>query len=108
MSLGYFFNMPSNQLHGEKTRPEVLSHVAGFPGVPALAEKFIPVDKVRELYRRVQRSPEGFGLEGLLAAMRVELDVNAADSARIPATGPVVVVANHPFGMLDGAMLAVL
>lgn len=108
MSLGYFFNMPSNQLHGEETRPEVLSHIAGFPGVPALAEKFIPVDKVRELYRQVQRSPEGFGLEGLLAAMRVELHVNAADSARIPAAGPVVVVANHPFGMLDGAMLAVL
>jgi len=108
MSLGYFFNMPLNQLHGEETRPEVLSHVAGFPGIPALAEKFIPLDKVRELYRQVQRSPEGFGLEGLLAAMRVQLQVNAADSARIPVTGPVVVVANHPFGMLDGAMLAVL
>jgi putative hemolysin len=108
MCLGYFFNMPSNQLHGEESWPEVLSHVAGFPGVPPLAEKFIPVDKVRELYRQVQRSPEGFGLEGLLAAMRVELQMNAADTARIPATGPVVVVANHPFGMLDGAMLAVL
>jgi len=83
-------------------------HVAGFPGIPALTEKFIPVDRVRELYRRVQRYPEGFGLENLLAAMRAELRVNAADTARIPVTGPVVVVANHPFGMLDGAMLAVL
>jgi putative hemolysin len=100
--------MPSDQLHGEETRAEVLSHVAGFAGMPALAEKFLAVDKVRELYRRVQRSPEGFGLESLLAAMRVELRVNQADTARIPATGPVVVVANHPFGMLDGAMLAVL
>ena len=100
--------MPSNHLHGEETGPEVLSHLAGFPGVPALAEKFISLDRVRELYRQVQPSPDGFGLEGLLAAMRVELQVNAADTARIPAAGPVVVVANHPFGMLDGAMLAAL
>ena len=100
--------MPSNQLHGEETQAEVLAQVAGFPGIPALAEKFVPVEKVRELYRRVQRSPEGFGLENLLAEMRVELRADAADTARIPANGPVVVVANHPFGMLDGAMLAVL
>ncbi len=100
--------MPSNRLHGDETRAEVLSQVEGFAGIPALAEKFVPVDKVRELYRRVKKSPEGFGLEKLLAEMRVDLRVDAADTGRIPATGPVVVVANHPFGMLDGAVLAVL
>jgi putative hemolysin len=100
--------MPSNRLHGDETRAEVLSQVEGFAGIPALVEKFVPLDKVRELYRRVQKSPEGFGLEELLAEMRVDLCVDAADTARIPATGPVVVVANHPFGMLDGAVLAVL
>jgi putative hemolysin len=100
--------VPLNQLHGDETRAEVLSHVAEFPGIPALAGKFLPVDKMRDLYRRVQQSPEGFGLENLLAEMRVNLRVDAADTARIPATGPAVVVANHPFGMLDGAVLAVL
>ena len=100
--------MPSNHLRGDETQGEVLSQVEGFPGISALAEKFVPVDKVRELYRRVQKSPEGFGLGNLLAEMRVDLRVDAADTARIPATGPVVVVANHPFGMLDGAVLAVL
>jgi putative hemolysin len=92
--------MPSNQLHVEDPRAEVLSHVAKFPG--------IRVDKVRELYRRVRAAPEGFGLESLLVEMRVELRVDAADTARIPASGAVVVVANHPFGMLDGATLALL
>ena len=100
--------MPENQLHEEAQRVEVLSRVEEFPGVPALVGKFIPVEKVRELYRRVRQSPTGFGLEGLLSEMRAELRVDAADVARIPATGPVVVVANHPFGMLDGAVLAVL
>jgi putative hemolysin len=97
--------MPSNHLHADPMRAEVLARVAEFPG---LAGKFAPVDKVKDLYRRVQQSPEGFRLENLLIEMRVGLKVGAADAARIPATGPVVVLANHPYGVLDGAVLAVL
>jgi putative hemolysin len=56
----------------------------------------------------VQQSPEGFQLENLLAEMRVRLRLDPADQARIPISGPVLVVANHPYGMLDGAILTVL
>ena len=35
----------------------------------------------------------------------IEIDVFAGSIANIPATGPVVVVANHPFGVLDGLIL---
>jgi putative hemolysin len=97
--------MQVNHSHTEPTPPEVLTRVADFPG---LTSKFAPVGKVRDLYRRVRRSPEGFRLENLLAEMRIGLRVDAADQQRIPATGPVVVVANHPYGMLDGALLTVL
>jgi putative hemolysin len=106
--VGYPFNMPANQLPEEQRPATVLSHATDFPGIPPLAERFIPVEKVRELYRRVRQSPDGFGLENLLTEMRVDLRVDAADVARIPANGPVVALANHPFGMLDGAVLAVL
>jgi putative hemolysin len=97
--------MPFNWVRAEETPTEVLSGLADFPG---LAAKFAPVDKVRELYRRVRQSPEGFRLERLLAEMRIDLRVDVADQSRLPCSGPVVVVANHPYGMLDGAILAVL
>jgi len=97
--------MPSNQLHTDPKRAGVFSRVAELPG---FAAKLAPLDKVDELYRQIQGSPEGFHLEALLAEMRIEMRLDAADQARIPATGPVVVVANHPYGMLDGAILTVL
>src|SRR5215475_6743179 len=97
--------MPSNQLQTDASQGEVLSRVAQFPG---LAGKLAPVGKVRSLYRRAQREGEGFRLENLLAEMRIELRVGVGDQARIPAHGPVLVVANHPYGVLDGALLTVL
>src|SRR5215469_10262872 len=93
--------MPSHQLHTDPSQGGVLSRVAQFPG---LAGKLASVGKVRNLYRRVQHSPAGFRLESLLSEFRVD----SADQARIPASGPVVVVANHPYGVLDGALLTVL
>jgi putative hemolysin len=100
--------MASDQAYGGQTPAEGSSGRAEFPLLPGLAGKLFPAEKVRDLYRRVRQSPDGFQLENLLAQMRVDLRVDAADLARIPVSGPVVVVANHPFGMLDGAVLTVL
>ncbi|HZC22901.1 MAG TPA: GNAT family N-acyltransferase [Candidatus Binatia bacterium] len=54
----------------------------------------------------MQQSPEGFRLETLLAEMRIRTDIETADRARIPVRGPVVVVANQPHGIVDGAILS--
>ena len=75
---------------------------------PALAAKLTPKARARNLYRRVQQSPEGFRLERLLAEMRIRTCIDAADRARIPVRGPVVVVANQPHGIVDGAILSTL
>jgi len=97
--------MPFNQGSTDRPAAGMWSQVAEFPGLVA---KLAPAARVRDLYQRVQQSPEGFGLENLLAQMRVELSLDAADQARIPTSGPVVVVANHACGMLDDAILTVL
>lgn len=78
------------------------------PGLPGFAGKLIPMAEVRELYERARSAPDGFRLETLLEAMQVDLQLQPADLERIPTKGPLVAVANHPFGLLDGAALGAL
>lgn len=44
----------------------------------------------------------------VLDVFKVDLDINNNDFSNIPKQGPVVVVANHPFGALDGIILSML
>ena len=44
--------------------------------------------------------------EKLLEALQVRYEVSPCDLARIPTDGPVVVTANHPFGAIEGIILA--
>ena len=93
---------------GAQEEQSVLTRAPLLPGLPPIAGRFIPMQQARDLYRRVSAAPQGFRLDALLAEMEIELDVQPADFERIPVKGPVVAVANHPFGVLDGAALAVL
>lgn len=43
-----------------------------------------------------------------LRHMGIELDVSESDIARIPRDGPLIVVSNHPHGLVDGMVLAEL
>src|SRR5260370_13879331 len=56
----------------------------------------------------VRRAGEPKILELLLREMRIGVRVKPDDLARIPRTGAAVVVANHPFGILDGATLGAI
>lgn len=73
-----------------------------------ILQHLLPIDRVRELYRRAQQPVDRPLLENVLSEMGVECIVSDADLARIPAEGPIVVTANHPFGLLDGAILGAL
>lgn len=42
---------------------------------------------------------------GALAQLQVTADYDEAQAAKIPRTGPLVFIANHPFGLIDGMIL---
>lgn len=76
------------------------------PRGAAAAARLLGLDALNDLYRRVSPRPTAASLcEGVLAELRVGYHVERDDLARVPRSGPLLVVANHPFGMLDGLVL---
>ena len=77
--------------------------------VEGALEKLLVLDRFDQLYNEVrQRSGGASFVETFLEAMNVHPAVSEGDLKWVPKNGPVVVVANHPFGMVEGAVLAAL
>jgi putative hemolysin len=70
----------------------------------ALIERALGLTTLNRLYRQAPESGSRFW-DAALDALDVRYDLADADLARIPRSGPLVAVANHPFGGLDGLIL---
>jgi putative hemolysin len=71
-------------------------------------EAALGVGKLRELYRSVRQDRPGLSdrfERRVLEALDIRPTVTESDLMSIPARGPVVIVANHPHGALDGLLL---
>ena len=69
----------------------------------------IPILRFGELYEMyAEISHVGNGtsfFQAMLDRLQVSLKLDESELTKIPATGPCVIVANHPFGILEGAAL---
>src|SRR6266545_2287278 len=76
--------------------------------VPWAARPFMPIRRLDRIYANAMASTgaQGNAFDSILREMRIEYSVREADLKHVPREGPVIVFANHPFGMLDGLLMA--
>jgi putative hemolysin len=77
-------------------------------GLIRLVERATGQPELKRLYVENQRCPRPHESFWQAAVRKLALDVrfDARALARLPKTGPVVVVANHPYGVLDGIVIS--
>lgn len=64
-------------------------------------------NRIEQIYHQLKAKPFNVRtfFKEALAQTEVNVEVEAAQIQKIPQTGPVVFLANHPFGILDGIIL---
>lgn len=70
-----------------------------------LLERALGVRQATRLYEAAQARDETLFSDRALAALGISIDIEG-DLERLPATGPLVVVSNHPFGAVDGLLVS--
>jgi putative hemolysin len=68
--------------------------------------RLLRVDKLNKLCAGEPGEDPRLFLEGLLRSLGVTVEVKEEELARVPAGGAFITVSNHPFGGLDGIILA--
>jgi putative hemolysin len=88
----------------------ILPSIVPFP-VPQCLQKVLQrllgIDEIGRIYDQVRRA-QGSIADGVLDFLGISYATSAADLKHLHASGSAIVTVNHPFGILDGAILASL
>lgn len=78
-------------------------------GATSLAEWLTGLREVRDLYDKIPRDQQGAAfIDAALGQLKIRYAQFGANLHDIPSSGPLVVVANHPFGGVDGLIASQL
>ena len=91
---------------GVENRP-IHRHSAAI--LQAVIKRVIQAERLDNISSKVLSRQDGvFILDRILDVLQIKLPLSERDRSMIPASGPLVVVANHPFGGVEGIMLGAI
>lgn len=67
--------------------------------------KLLQLDKVNEVYKSSSKTNDLQFIEDILLKLKVNYEITEDDISNIPKEGPFIVIANHPYGGIDGLIL---
>ena len=77
-------------------------------GVAKFLMMLLGINKINKAYEEVRHLKGIDFVENILQKLSITFEVSPEELKRIPATGPLITVSNHPYGGLDGLMLIAL
>jgi putative hemolysin len=79
---------------------------AAYRAARPLLERVLGIQALRHAYRVAQDLQSGSFARRALRVLNVNVEISDAELIHLPHNGPLIVVANHPHGALDGLVLA--
>lgn len=72
-------------------------------------ERFLSLEELNEIYAdSIKKVDDRQFFEKILETMNVQYQITERDLERIPKNGPVIITSNHPFGGIEGIILATI
>ena len=78
------------------------------PNSRDLLDRLLQISELDRLWEEAQQSGGESVFDSMLRRVGISYQCSDQDLLRIPSQGPVVLVANHPFGLADGLILGAM
>lgn len=80
-------------------------NTVGGESIAKILMSILKITKINKEYEKISDLKDLEFLTSLLESLEIQYEVNPEELKRIPKEGPFIIVANHPYGGIDGVIL---